>query len=127
MILRKSITSLCLLLAAGCSTLQPAARREWIAVGGDGRGFVCQPSGKAFTPWGFNYDHDFKSRLIENYWESEWPTVEADFREMKALGANVVRVHVTTQHAPKPTLHLGATPAEPPQPAAAELAAASSL
>jgi hypothetical protein len=27
---------------AGCSTLQPAAEREWIAVGGDGKGFVCQ-------------------------------------------------------------------------------------
>jgi hypothetical protein len=69
-------------------------QREWIAVGGDGRHFVYQPSGKTFTPWGFNYDHDFKSRLIEDYWESEWPTVEADFREMKALGANVVRVHL---------------------------------
>ncbi|MCX6907958.1 MAG: MBL fold metallo-hydrolase [Verrucomicrobia bacterium] len=42
-------------------------------------------------------------------------------------GARHVRVHVTSQHAPNPTLHLGATPDAPPQPAAAALAAASSL
>ena len=42
-------------------------------------------------------------------------------------GARHVRVHVTSQHAPNPTLHLGATLGEPPQAAAAELAAASSL
>ncbi|MFZ2643495.1 MAG: cellulase family glycosylhydrolase [Verrucomicrobiia bacterium] len=94
MALREPIAILCLFLAAGCSTTQPSAQREWIVVGGDGKGFVCQPSGKPFTPWGFNYDHDHKSRLIEDYWESEWPTVEADFSEMKALGANVVRVHL---------------------------------
>ena len=46
------------------------------------------------TPWGFNYDHDEAGRLIEDYWETEWPKVEEDFREMKELGANVVRVHL---------------------------------
>ena len=51
-------------------------------------------SGRRFTPWGFNYDHDEKGRLIEDYWETEWPRIEQDFREMKALGANVVRVHL---------------------------------
>jgi len=50
--------------------------------------------GKSFVPWGFNYDRDFKLRLIEDYWETEWPTVEQDFREMKQLGANIVRVHL---------------------------------
>ncbi len=45
-------------------------------------------------PWGFNYDRDYKSRLLEDYWESEWPTVVEDFREMKLLGANVVRIHL---------------------------------
>src|SRR4051812_38862001 len=47
-----------------------------------------------FTPWGFNYDRDYRFRLLEEYWEAEWPTVEQDFREMKALGANVVRIHL---------------------------------
>jgi hypothetical protein len=32
--------------------------------------------------------------LIEDYWEREWGKVEEDFREMRDLGANVVRVHL---------------------------------
>src|SRR5215204_5593823 len=47
-----------------------------------------------FVPWGFNYDRDHNLRLLEDYWANEWPTVEQDFREMKALGANVVRIHL---------------------------------
>jgi len=66
----------------------------WVAVAKDKKSFVLDPSGKAFTPWGFNYDHDDKGRLIEDYWEAEWPKVERDFRAMKKLGANVVRVHL---------------------------------
>jgi hypothetical protein len=73
----------CVFACAGCKTgaVQP------IAV-----------SGSRFThdfiPWGFNYDRDYKLRLLEEYWETEWSTVEQDFREMKALGANVVRIHL---------------------------------
>src|ERR1700733_13065135 len=37
-------------------------------------------------------DRDYRRRLLEEYWSTEWPTVEQDFREMKKLGANVVRV-----------------------------------
>jgi hypothetical protein len=51
------------------------------------------PSGKTFHPWGHNYCGN-GGRLIEDHWETEWPTVVEDFREMKALGANVVRVHL---------------------------------
>jgi hypothetical protein len=67
---------------------------ERVEVDASGRGFVLAGSGEPFTPWGFNYDHDDASRLLEDYWESEWPTIEADFREMKDLGANVVRIHL---------------------------------
>lgn len=67
---------------------------EWIRVGEDTRGFVQADSERPFVPWGFNYDRDAGGRLLEDYWESEWPTVEQDFREMRALGANVVRVHL---------------------------------
>lgn len=66
---------------------------QWIAIAKKGNAFIQQPSGKVYVPWGFNYDHDENGRLIEDYWEAEWPKVEQDFREMKALGANVVRVH----------------------------------
>ena len=73
---------------------QANAALDWIKVAKDKRGFVCAASGRAFVPWGFNYDRDYKFRLLEDYWEAEWPTVVEDFREMKQLGANVVRIHL---------------------------------
>ncbi|MGD8499182.1 MAG: cellulase family glycosylhydrolase, partial [Phycisphaerales bacterium] len=60
----------------------------------DGTGFICAESGAKFVAWGFNYDHDYSGRLLEDYWRREWPTVVEDFKEMKALGANIVRVHL---------------------------------
>jgi Cellulase (glycosyl hydrolase family 5) len=83
----------CMYLPLG-STANAEMGRIRIADGG--KGFVVGEgkTAKAFTPWGFNYDRDDKSRLIEDYWDAEWPTVEQDFAEMKALGANVVRIHL---------------------------------
>jgi hypothetical protein len=66
----------------------------WVHVSRGEKGFVLEPSGRPFVPWGFNYDHDDKGRLLEDYWDSEWPTVEAHFAQMRRLGANVVRVHL---------------------------------
>ena len=63
-----------------------------ISIARDGRGFILTPSGKPFVPWGLNYGN--RGRLIEDYWDSEWQTVVEDFRKMKAVGANVVRVHL---------------------------------
>jgi hypothetical protein len=65
-----------------------------IRISADQQGFVLGETNKPFTPWGFNYDHDEKGRLIEDYWSEEWPKIEADFAEMKQLGANVVRIHL---------------------------------
>lgn len=73
---------------------QASSSMEWVRVSDDGRGFVLSHSGRRFTPWGFNYDHDASGRLIEDYWAEEWDRVEQDFREMRELGANVVRVHL---------------------------------
>jgi len=67
---------------------------DWITISEEGHGFVFTMSGKKFIPWGFNYDHDHRMRLIEEYWDAEWATVVEDFREMKELGANVVRIHL---------------------------------
>ena len=53
---------------------------EPIRVAKDGHSFVLEPSGKTFTPWGFNYDHDAKGRLIEDYWDEEWDKVERPLR-----------------------------------------------
>jgi hypothetical protein len=70
------------------------AEMQRVAVSEDRRGFALLPSERPFTPWGFNYDHDDAGRLLEEYWETEWPTVVQDFGEMRDLGANVVRVHL---------------------------------
>ncbi len=51
-------------------------------------------TGKKFRVWGVNYDHDDAGALLEDYWASDWARVEEDFAEIKALGANVVRVHL---------------------------------
>lgn len=67
---------------------------EWVRVTEDGKGFALNKSGKPFVPWGFNYDHEGDGKLIEDYWDDKWPTVESAFREMKELGANVVRIHL---------------------------------
>jgi hypothetical protein len=87
----------CASAASGEERASPArAVLDDIALSPDGRGFILRSSGRPWIPWGFNYDHDDTSgeRLIEDYWDTEWHRVERDFREMKALGANVVRVHL---------------------------------
>lgn len=83
------------IVAAACVAVS-AAPLEHVVVAPDGRSFARAKSGARFVPWGFNYDHDERGRLLEDYWEKEWPKVEGDFREMKQLGANVVRVHLQT-------------------------------
>ncbi len=82
------------LLLFAIPAVSDAAELERIRVAKDGRTFERVKSGRKFIPWGFNYDHDRNGRLIEDYWDKEWATVEADFREMKSLGANVVRIHL---------------------------------
>jgi hypothetical protein len=67
---------------------------EWIRISENHSGFVFEESGRPFHPWGFNYDHDRDGRLLEDYWAREWAKVDEDFREMKTLGANVVRIHL---------------------------------
>jgi hypothetical protein len=86
---RSSVLLAPLLLTLTCA--HPAAP-ERVRVAGDGRGFVLADSGRPFHPWGLNYGN--AGRLIEDFWGDDWATVERDFRAMKRLGANVVRVHL---------------------------------
>jgi hypothetical protein len=81
-------------LALAFPLFSRAGDMPWLAVAKDKKGFVLNSSGKPFAPWGFNYDHDADGRLIEDYWDEEWPAVEAHFGQMKKLGANVVRIHL---------------------------------
>jgi hypothetical protein len=67
---------------------------EWVRPSRDGRHFVGAKTGDRVVMWGVNYDHDDPGRLLEDYWEREWATVVEDFREIKALGMNVVRIHL---------------------------------
>ncbi|MHB8520601.1 MAG: cellulase family glycosylhydrolase [Limisphaerales bacterium] len=67
-------------------------RMERIAVTSDGRGFVTAESKQPFHPWGMNYGN--AGRLMEDFWDQDWDTFAADFRKLKGLGANVVRVHL---------------------------------
>ncbi|HJT75663.1 MAG TPA: cellulase family glycosylhydrolase, partial [Gemmataceae bacterium] len=83
----------CLALTGSAGPVR-AAGLEWVRVSDDRKGFVLEPSGRPFVPWGFNYDHDARGRLLEDYWGAEWAKVEKDFRAMRKLGANVVRIHL---------------------------------
>jgi hypothetical protein len=74
------------------TTTAPTPQR--IKLSANGKSFVRTISNEKFTPWGFNYDRDHRLRLLEDYWDAEWERVEQDFREMRDLGANVVRVHL---------------------------------
>lgn len=82
-------------LAAGTNdgvVLAPGQPLAWIRTSADKTHFVCDGTDQRFVPWGFNYDHDDAGRLLEDYWADDWAKVTNDFREMKILGANVVRV-----------------------------------
>lgn len=67
---------------------------EWIKVSSDKKGFVQARSGEPFVVWGVNYDHDAGGALLEDFWRDDWETVVEDFKEMKALGCNLVRIHL---------------------------------
>jgi hypothetical protein len=69
-----------------------AAEHQIEVVTPSGQPIVVAASGQPFTPWGL---HDGNSgRLVEDFWDADRATVAGDFRDMKALGADVVRVHL---------------------------------
>ncbi|HEY4259437.1 MAG TPA: cellulase family glycosylhydrolase [Schlesneria sp.] len=84
---------ICWLFAAVAPGNASPAEMPFIRVTEDKQGFVTT-SGKRFIPWGVNYDHDDRGRLLEDYWQQEWPLVELHFAEIKQLKANVVRIHL---------------------------------
>ncbi len=82
--------------AGGLEVNSKTTALERIRVSADGKGFVQGEAGQPFKIWGVNYDHDSvgKGRLLDEYWETDWETVVADFREIKDLGSNCVRIHL---------------------------------
>lgn len=87
-------SGLWLLLSVLTLTAAPAPETALPWIRAQGARFVQGESDRPFVAWGFNYDHDDAGRLLEDYWGDEWATVVEDFREMKELGANVVRIHL---------------------------------
>ena len=67
---------------------------DFIQISKGGRHFVHSDSQADFVLWGFNYDHDASNRLLEDYWNDNWNAVTTHFQQMKALGANAVRIHL---------------------------------
>jgi hypothetical protein len=84
--MKKLAALLILLLSCSCIGM------ENVRVAPDNSGFVLVESGKRFIPWGFNYGHN--DQLLEDFWDSDWHSIERDFDYMHSLGANVVRVHM---------------------------------
>jgi len=60
-----------------------------------GKNFV-DANGNAFIPWGVNYTNTDQLRLVDDNWNdpATWEIIKQDFREMKALGVNIVRIHL---------------------------------
>jgi hypothetical protein len=65
---------------------------EPIVLAPEGTGFVGAETRRPFHPWGLNYGN--AGRLMEDFWDRDWETLAGDFREVKALGGNVVRIHL---------------------------------
>ena len=81
----------------GCVSSPPSnpprpALTEHITLSPDGKGFIKARSQTPFHPWGVNYGN--AGRLMEDFWETEWPTIETDFSKIRQMGGNVVRVHL---------------------------------
>jgi hypothetical protein len=67
---------------------------ETVKIAPDKKGFVLHPSGSRYVPWGHNYASvDIMARLA-----SDPVRVEREFREMKAAGTTVARVHPEMPH-----------------------------
>jgi hypothetical protein len=75
--------------AAGAADSPPLGR---VRLSADGKGFTVGPDKTPYRPWGMNYGN--KGRLMEDFWENDWATLEDDLRELSALGANCVRIHL---------------------------------
>ena len=62
---------------------------DCVKISPDGKGFVLDPSGDRYIPWGHNYASvDIMARLAQDP-----ARVEREFAEMKAAGTTVARVH----------------------------------
>ena len=71
---------------------------EPVEINPEGTGFQLAKSHRPFEAWGFNYfrrpsTSDTTELILEEYW-NDYNLILADLLEMKALGANTVRIHL---------------------------------
>jgi len=71
-----------------------AQMMQSVRVSEDGTHFVLDETNQRFVVWGVNYDHNGSSELLDEYWVERWEEVTDDFAEMKAIGANCIRIHL---------------------------------
>lgn len=92
MILRTFCVSLGYTFVAAILTFTPnvcAADVECVKISPDNTGFVIDPSGERFVPWGHNYASvDILERLA-----ADPERLVREFAEMKAAGTTVARIH----------------------------------
>jgi cellulase (glycosyl hydrolase family 5) len=79
----------CLLLVVLAVGGEFASAMDFVKLSADKKGFVLDPSGERYVPWGHNYASvDILERLAR-----EPERVEREFAAMKAAGTTVARVH----------------------------------
>ncbi len=90
------LTTFVLLLGASCkkSKSGPLTETPLQHIVADGTR-LSDESGNTFRAWGLNYGAG-GGGLTESFWtsESRWEELAKDWKDMKGLGANVVRVHL---------------------------------
>ena len=65
---------------------------QQVALSRNGKKFILKKTHQEFHPWGMNYGH--YGILVKDFKDPAWDTLQSDFRKLKELGANVVRVHL---------------------------------
>jgi hypothetical protein len=93
--MKAALPALLIILLVGCQTPLPpttSTALQRVTLSSDGRGFQLAGSNRPFRPWGMNYGN--AGRLMEDFWDADWETLAGDIKELKDLGANVVRVHL---------------------------------
>lgn len=86
---RFAVNSSLLLVLVFLPERATAANLESVRIAPDHQGFILDPSGDRFVPWGHNYGSvDLLERLAQDP-----ARVEREFTEMKAAGTTVARIH----------------------------------
>lgn len=92
------IQATCLFIVLSCSDNEPIEidAKPITKISLNSNGVFVDTNGNSFYPWGLNYTNPENVGLIEDNWINPdvWNTISNDFVEMKALNANVVRIHL---------------------------------